>query len=423
MMCSFKIFTPAAAALLSLLSHLGPSLASQPVPLASGIHHLAASPLVSSTSDVYVALGALSKDLDHPIVVPEYAWEAAIQFYTDLTFVPANASYNGKAMWLLYYSCSDAVLFYNPIGVCVAESADGVTWQKPLLPYFPYTNNGTQPPVNTNIIFYTASNTFHGQVMLDQRPGNQGDPSRRFTMAYEGLVDGVRYPYVAYSPDGLQWTPNSAVNGPTGKPFIDVGGWSDTMTSFLWDSTADRYICYGRLDLSLPNATTGCSGGYASERWVLQSSFDCPSPDEFCDFNNPGGWSNFTIAVGPGYPDPHDCTDSYNPAGLFFPDAAPSGPAGARGAGGLHILLPSSFWHFPRNESGAPDERAGGNDGVMDIRLALSRDPMATTSPSLADDVTAPGTMRDGPPFATPARAVRAVTGGFPAATPGSPAA
>lgn len=363
------------------------ALAQSPVAVNYGIHHLAGSQLVANSTGLRLVPGAISKDVDNPLVVPEHPWEAAIQFYTTSLFVPANYSYSGLPVWMLYYACSDAVLFYNPISVCVAISADGRRWTKPLLSYHPYTANGTQPPVNTNIVFITAANTFLGQVMLDLRPANVASSPAPFVMAYEGLVDGVRYPFLAHSPDGLAWTPSAVDKGlPAGAvPPINIGGWSDTMMSLVFDPSLDRYIWYGRMDLDLPNSTAGCQGGYASERWVLQATYNCADRASYCNISDPAGWSAASIAVGPGYPDPLDCTDSYNPNALSFADAAPllSQPPGTQApkGGALHLLLPSSFWHLPCNESGAPDTRAGCNDGVMDIRLALGRDPSSSLQP------------------------------------------
>jgi hypothetical protein len=80
------------------------------------------------------------------------------------------------------------------------------------------------------------------------------------------------------------------------------------------------------------------------------------------------------LALAPGAPDAADCLDNYNAAALPpLPDA---------GAGALFVALPSVMRHMPLADSGAPDERAGANDGWMDVRLAVSRDGAAFSFPS-----------------------------------------
>jgi hypothetical protein len=41
---------------------------------------------------------------------------------------------------------------------------------------------------------------------------------------------------------------------------------------------------------------------------------------------------------------------------------------------GVYFLFPSSYWHWPKADSGVPF--SPGNDGVMDIRLVVSRTPL-----------------------------------------------
>ena len=84
---------------------------------------------------------------------------------------------------MFYYGCTDEVIFFNPVGVCVASSADGRVWLKPLLNIHPYTANGTLPPVPTNIVFVTVANTFGLHVFYDaQAPGG------RVVLAYESHI-------------------------------------------------------------------------------------------------------------------------------------------------------------------------------------------------------------------------------------------
>jgi hypothetical protein len=174
-----------------------------PVPLALGVHHLVDGALLASTNNTYFALGALAKDTDHPLVVPEHPWEQALHFYTSLVALDGG--------FILYYGCSDEVLFFNPIPLCVATSPDGRAWTKPLLNIHPYTANGTLPPVPTNIVFITEPNTFSLHAFVDARAG--ASAAARVVLAYESETGGARFVRAATSADGLVFSPAAADPG------------------------------------------------------------------------------------------------------------------------------------------------------------------------------------------------------------------
>jgi hypothetical protein len=298
--------------------------------------------------------GPVLKDLDHPLIVPEHPWEAGVHFYTAALTVPP-----GTYPWLpptqpsflLYYGCvtADQVIFFSNVSVCVANSTDGVTWTKPLLPFFPFTNNGTQPPVPSNIVFETDVNEFLGSVFLDTAPGVS--PSARFKLVFE--ADPTRYATIATSPDGFQWS---------GRTRMDPlpSGFADTQLGMTYDANESTYLVYGRKDgPGLPNSTVGCEGGYPSERRVFYSASTASAVEGFAD---PIEVPDLVL----GSPDPYNCFDSYNPGPSFS----------VPGMGGVSFLFPSAFHHWSINASGAPIPRAAGNDGVMDIRLLVSRDPL-----------------------------------------------
>lgn len=296
--------------------------------------------------------GPVVKDLDHPLIVPEYPWEAGVHFYTAALAVPPG-TYPwlppNQPSFLLYYGCVTAtqVIFFSNVSVCVANSTDGVTWTKPLLPYVPFTNNGTQPPVPSNIVFVTDVNEFLGSVFIDTAPGVS--PSARFKLVFE--ADPTRYATIATSPDGFQWS---------GRTRMDPlpSGFADTQLGM--DYLDETYLVYGRKDgPGLPNSTVGCDGGYPSERRVFYSSSTTSAVSGFAE---PIEVPDLVL----GYPDPYNCFDSYNPGVSLA----------VQGAGGASFLFPSAFHHWSINASGAPIPRAAGNDGVMDIRLLVSRDPL-----------------------------------------------
>ena len=340
-----------------------------PVSLTLGTHHLVDNTLLSGlTNGTYFELGEVQKDIDHPLLIPEYPWENALHFYTSLLFLPANVSSTGSAQWLLYYACSNEILFFNPIGLCVAMSTDSISWSKPLLNIHPYTANGTLPPVPTNIIFITESNTFGLQVFRDSRVGITRNA--QIILAYESLLNGQRYLKSAISSDGLHFSPQ--MYSPSDSPAIPYSGFADTMVSVFYDKPFDRYLAYGRNDIDINNSTNSCPGANPVFRELRATIKSCESKSS-CNVSDSNGWSPTEIILPPGYPDVRDCVDNYNPSAFSINDA---------GTGSLYFLLPSVMRHIPLNQSGAPDTRAGANDGFMDIRLAISRNGYNFTFPS-----------------------------------------
>ena len=340
-----------------------------PVSLRLGVHHFADGALLSGEANgTYFALGELKKDTESPLIIPEYPWEQAVHFYTSLLFLPSNLSSTGRAQWLLYYACSDEVLFFNPVGLCVATSTDSLSWSKPLLNIHPFTANGTRPSVSTNIVFITESNTFGLQVFHNSRIGVT--KNSQVVLAYEALTAGQRYLKSAVSFDGIHFTPSQY--SPSDPPAIPYSGFADTMASIFYDEPFDRYVAIGRNDIGLDNSTQSCPGANPVFRELRATIKNCESKAP-CNVSDQTGWGPAETILKAGFPDVRDCLDNYNPSALTVADA---------GTGSLYILLPSVMRHIPLDQSGAPDTRAGANDGFMDIRLATSRNAINFTFPS-----------------------------------------
>jgi hypothetical protein len=316
---------------------------SQPIPLSLGLHLFADNQYLKNMSSLEFQNGLVQKNTNDPIVFPEYPWEAAVHFYTSFLQVPANVSDTGKPMYIIYYACaaSCTVLFYDNVSVCAANSTDGVNWEKPMLWYYPYTANGTQPAQASNIVFMTDVNEFLGSVFIDTRPGIPR--SEVFKMTYEN--EPVRYVYVGTSADGFSWTAGTA-------PAHPLAGLSDTQTVMLYSpENGGEYVLYGRQNgPNLPNSTVYCRDGGLSHRRVMVTVSNSSAY---------GPWSKPIEAFPLGSPDPTQCFDNYNPATLYYKN--------------VYFLFPSAFWHWAEADSGAPIPRAASNDGVMEIRLAISR--------------------------------------------------
>ncbi len=316
---------------------------SQPIPVNLGVHLFADNQYLQNTSELKFQNGLIQKNINNPIVFPEYPWEVGVHFYTSFLQVPPDLSVTGKAMYIIYYACVDAdtVIFFHNVSICVANSTDGVKWDKPMLWYYPYTANGTQPARATNIVFVTETNEFLGSVFIDTR--SETSRSEIFKMTYEN--EPPRYVYVGTSPDGFKWTAGTARAHP-------LAGLSDTQTVMLYSSeNGGEYILYARQNgPELSNSTVYCpNGGAAHRRVVVTVSNDSVY----------GPWSKPIEAFPLGTPDPTQCLDNYNPATLYYK--------------GVYFLFPSEYLHWSEVDSGAPIPRAASNDGVMDIRLAVSR--------------------------------------------------
>jgi len=309
-----------------------------------GVHLFVDDQYLANISSLQFQNGVIQKDVDHPIVYPEYPWENAVHFATSFLQVPADLSINGKPMYLIYYVCiaQNGDINKQNVTFCVANSTDGITWEKPLFWYYPYVANGIESPQPTNIVFATEPGKILGSVFIDIHPGIPR--SEKFKMAY-GNESGM-YVYVSISSDGFKWTPGTQ----RAHPLVAL---ADTQAVML--NTGDNngpYIVYGRRDqTNFPNTTLYCPGTTPAARKVIVSI----SNDSVY-----GPWSEpvETFQLGP--PDPIQCLDSYNSATLFYK--------------GVYFLFPSTYLHWAKVESGA--SYASGNDGVMDIRLAVSRTPL-----------------------------------------------
>lgn len=210
-----------------------------------------------------------------------------------------------------------------------------------MLWYFPYTANGTEVTRPTNIVFVTEINEFLGSVFIDTRSNTPR--SEIFKMTYEN--EPARYVYVGTSLDGFNWTAGT-------KRAHPLAGLSDTQTVMLYSSENDgEHVLFGRRNgPDLLNSTVFCpNGGSAHRRVVITVS------------NNGvyGPWSDPIEAFPLGAPDPIQCFDNYNPATLHYHD--------------VYFIFSSAFFHWSEMDSGAPIPRAASNDGIMDIRLAVSR--------------------------------------------------
>ena len=278
----------------------------------------------------------LELTVNPPAITPHLAvfstepWESyAVDGYHSL--VAANAT-RGVDKHRLYYDCIEGKGGPFPSSpharrVCLAESTDGLVWSKPNLGIFD--RNGS----TANNILLEDSGV---SVFYDQSPA--AGPSTRWKM----ICSKSAYA----SPDGLRWTK---------LPFATVAE-DDTKPTAYWDPHVQKYVVIVRRDLPPP---AGKSGD------VMRYLGRCETSN-ISDWQQevPAGASGCPVVFGPDALDP-DHVDVYTNSWTPYPSIDDPAP--------VHLYFPSFFAHFPSYDgAGAP--YGFDNDGILDIRLLVSRD-------------------------------------------------
>lgn len=179
-----------------------------------------------------------------PVLLATEEWEHPIRlgFYTSVVYDEANQLFQ---MWYMAQADGhrDARERESPFSaVGYAESTDGVHWTRPPvgLPQsvLPVIDGPPQPTgVTTNVLGVG----WHGfNVLLDPTIA-VGHPER-YKAAYDNELIGDSEAWLAYSADGISWTPY--VDGPV------IGRAADTANQIQWDSIRDTYLMVTREDLA-----------------------------------------------------------------------------------------------------------------------------------------------------------------------------
>ena len=144
----------------------------------------------------------------------------------------------------------------TPAGVAHATSRDGLKWEKPRLGILEHEGSTANNLISPGRNF---------SVVKDPRAD---DPSRRYkAMYWHSRKDpdapwGGKGHFVAYSPDGLHWTPE------TRNPVIDFrNGLTDGQFVLGWDPAHGKYVAYMRPNVFFfdPNKRTSA--------WVASDDF------------------------------------------------------------------------------------------------------------------------------------------------------
>ena len=253
-----------------------------------------------------------------PVLKPDRRWE-------DFRLTSYFTVLQEGDLCRMYYSCfsedqwnyAEAEVTWRDYAfLCYAESEDGIHWRKPNLGIVEY-----QGSKENNIL---ARSIVDGTVFVDPRDV----PERRYKLLHTvgPHAGGLR---ISSSADGIHF---KFAEGP-------VVPWGpDSQQNMFYDRRTGKYVAYLR-------AVRELMGIDASEwRMVMR-----------CELDDPKDWSGADprIVFRPDADDPPD-VDFYTNACLLYPWAADA-----------YFMFPAAYHHFP------PEY---GNDGLLDISAAASRD-------------------------------------------------
>ena len=190
--------------------------------------------LIASSSNLSKFAPRSEKYIENPVLRADQRWEP---FQGEKgahgVGVPAVLYDEDEKIFKMWY------LAAGPPGrsfCCYATSADGYHWEKPELGLFEYEGSKR----NNIWAIYTDPGFF--DMMKDSR---DPDPRRRYKAMGEWENSPIANTYggaaVAFSPDGLHWTPYD------GNPVIHHGpNLGDAPTMMGWDPLREKYVAYPR---------------------------------------------------------------------------------------------------------------------------------------------------------------------------------
>ena len=266
-------------------------------------------------------------------ILPDKAWESG-----DIGFCVSVVQHEGE--YKMWYLARDTA---NNYCQCFARSQDGRTWEKPELGLIEY-----QGVKNNNIVLTGAMET---TVFLDP----VAPPEQRFK-----AVSAMYWPdpqkaglYLWTSPDGLNWTQSPVRVFPL---------LPDTANQAFYDTRLKKYVANIRVWDPLRKI------GRVEMDNILEPWPHIPLEKPYYIWGEdkiPVSSREVPIVLGCDEKDPPN-TDLYNAACIQYPWADDA-----------YFMFPSLYRHFPE-----PPVGKFGNDGYLDIHLAVSRDGVTWTRPS-----------------------------------------
>lgn len=266
-------------------------------------------------------------------ILPDKPWESG-----DIGFCVSVVQHEGE--YKMWYLARDTASNYCQ---CFARSQDGRTWEKPELGLIDY--QGTK---NNNIVLTGAMET---TVFLDP----VAPPEQRFK-----AVSAMYWPdpqkaglYLWTSPDGLNWTQSPVRVFPL---------LPDTANQAFYDTRLKKYVANIRVWDPLRKI------GRVEMDNILEPWPHIPLEKPYYIWGEdkiPVSSREVPIVLGCDEKDPPE-SDLYNAACIQYPWADDA-----------YFMFPSLYRHFPE-----PPVGKFGNDGYLDIHLAVSRDGVTWTRPS-----------------------------------------
>jgi hypothetical protein len=199
--------------------------------------------LIEKTENVRLKLGSVVKESQNPLLVEDKPWEIRFDnMYPNVTYDTDDQIFK---MWYDPFIVDEAVtktplekrkeVRYHEtptreMGICYAISKDGIVWEKPELGLVDYEgskrNNLVKRPT-------------HGAGI--EKDLHDPDPARRYKMLTCREDQWARHDLmaVAFSPDGLRWSPYVPCPGIQAK--------GDTHNNFFWSESLGKYVGLTRL--------------------------------------------------------------------------------------------------------------------------------------------------------------------------------
>ena len=177
--------------------------------------------IIASMDTVYRILNQPVKYEGNPIIQLKPAQSVG---GNELVIVSGSVIYDEQErLFKMWYEGANYNWSHNV--VAYAYSGDGIKWKLPNLRLFEY-----QGSKNNNIVFDRGGGEMAPGVFKDPVAK---DPQSKYKMIYNS-GEGVG---IAFSPDGIQWTP---------VPDKKVARLSDSPNSVLWDPQLGKYVAHTR---------------------------------------------------------------------------------------------------------------------------------------------------------------------------------
>ena len=187
---------------------------------------------ISSVTNMALHVGTVAKHPSNPLFIEDRPWEQRFDnLYGNIIFEPDQGLYKcWYSPFIVAHSAKNMSVEerldvpyegheHQEMGVCYAESADGISWQKPDLGLVDY--DGSK---HNNLVMRSV----HGAGVV--KDDLDSDSRRRYKSIFQGLS-------VSFSPDGIDWSSPQKIN-------CELNG--DTHNNVIWVANLNKYVCFTR---------------------------------------------------------------------------------------------------------------------------------------------------------------------------------